>query len=138
VSWADAMFAMDKDWWTIHGDEVVKTFIGAKFSNNPVKEAKHLAQFEHFGNSGAACISLAIMGGASRIILLGYDCQITNGLKHWHGDHKAGLGNAGMIHKWHKKFAEIAERWPNLVVNATRQTALTCFERVELENEIAT
>jgi len=132
------MFAMDKDWWTIHGDEVVKTFIGAKFSNNPVKEAKHLAQFEHFGNSGAACISLAIMGGASRIILLGYDCQITNGLKHWHGDHKAGLGNAGMIHKWHKKFAEIAERWPNLVVNATRQTALTCFERVELENEIAT
>ena len=138
MPWADAMFAMDKDWWTIHGDEVIKTFIGAKFSNNPVKEAKHLAQFEHFGNSGAACISLAIMGGASRIILLGYDCQITNGLKHWHGDHKAGLGNAGMIHKWHKKFAEIAERWPNLVVNATRQTALTCFERVELENEIAT
>jgi len=131
------MFAMDKDWWTIHGDEVIKTFIGAKFSNNPVKEAKHLAQFEHFGNSGAACISLAIMGGASRIILIGYDCQVTNGLKHWHGDHKAGLGNAGMIHKWHKKFAEIAERWPDLVVNATRQTALTCFERVELENEIA-
>ena len=127
---------MDKDWWTIHGDEVIKTFIGAKFSNNPVKEAKYLAKFEHFGNSGAACISLAIMGGASRIILLGYDCQVTNGLKHWHGDHKAGLGNAGMIHKWHKKFAEIEERWPNLVVNATRQTALTCFEIVNLESEL--
>lgn len=130
------MYAMDKDWWDIYGDEVLKDFVGARYSNNPVKQAQHLEHFEHFGNSGAACISLAIQGGASRIILLGYDCQETNGLRHWHGNHPAGLGNAGMMHKWHKKFAEMASRWPDLIFNATRETALTCFERVKLENEI--
>jgi hypothetical protein len=130
------MYSMDKDWWTIYGDEVVKDFIGARYSNNPVKQAQHLANFEHFGNSGAACISLAISGGASRVVLLGYDCQVTNGLKHWHGDHPKGLGNAGMIHKWHKRFAELADKYPNKVFNATRETALTCFERVKLEDEI--
>lgn len=131
------MFAMDKDWWNIYGDEVYRDFIGAKYSNNQIKNVNHLKNFEHFGNSGASCISLAIMGGAKKIILLGFDCQETNGLKHWHGNHPAGLGNAGMMHKWHKKFAEIATKWPDLIVNATRQTALTCFERVKLENEIA-
>jgi hypothetical protein len=70
------------------------------------------------------------------VVLLGYDCQVTNGLKHWHGDHPKGLGNAGMIHKWHKRFAELADKYPNKEFNATRETALTCFERVKLEDEI--
>lgn len=135
--WADAMYAMDKDWWDIYGDEVLKDFVGARYSHNPVKYAEHLRSFDHFGNSGASCISLALMGGAKKVILLGYDCQITNGQAHWHGNHPKGLGNAGMIHKWHKKFAEIEEKFPNIVVNATRETALTCFKRVKLEDEIA-
>lgn len=128
---------MDKDWWDHYGNEVVKDFCGARYSNNPVTQAQHLTNFEHFGNSGAACINLAIKGGAERVILLGYDCQVTNGLRHWHGDHPKGLGNAGMIHKWHKKFAEIAERYPDIVVNATRETALTCFKRIQLEDALA-
>lgn len=128
---------MDKDWWDLYGKEVAKDFIGARYSNNQIKDVQYLNGFEHFGNSGASCIHLAIMGGAKRVVLLGFDCQVTNGMKHWHGDHPAGLGNAGVMHKWHKRFAEMAERFPNMIFNATRETALTCFERVKLEDELA-
>lgn len=128
---------MDKDWWDIYLTEVQRDFIGARYSNNKIKNVQHLHPFEHFGNSGASCISLALIGGAEKVILLGYDCQYTNNKTHWHGDHPPKLGNARMIDKWHKKFKELADKYPNKIFNATRQTALTCFDKVKLEDEIA-
>lgn len=140
--WADALFAMDRAWWDKHLTEVNATFRGQRFSNNPLSSRYHVhklnnATFKTYGNSGAAAINLAAHLGAKRIILLGYDCQKTGGKTHWHGDHPHGLGNAGMIDRWAGRFAELARDLGGVAVfNATRETALTCFPRVTLEDAL--
>lgn len=89
------------------------------------------------GNSGYQAIGLAHAWGAERVVLLGYDMQRTGGKSHWHGDHKGGLPNLGpAMTTWPAKFATIAAQWPH-VVNASRQTALTCFPRVTLADALA-
>jgi hypothetical protein len=98
------------------------------------------ARCPHFANSGAAAISLAAARGARRVVLLGYDCQLTGGRTHWHGNHGGNLGNAGSLPKWPAIFAQVAKHCERLrvqVVNATRETALTCFPRQPLEQALA-
>lgn len=99
------------------------------------------ASFTDWGcGSGAAAISLAAHRGASTVILLGYDCQYTDGKRHWHGDHPRGLGNAGSVAKWVRGFEELAsamEKAGVRVLNASRETALTCWERVGLDDALA-
>ena len=45
----------------------------------------------HFGgNSGFQAINLAFLWGATRIILLGFDCKAVAGKDHWFGQHPQG------------------------------------------------
>lgn len=131
---------MDKEWWDVYITEVQRDFSGARFSNNRMPKrynVEHLpSTFKAFGNSGAGAVSLAVFGGASRVILLGFDCKYgDNGQKHWHGDHPPNLGNAKLVDRWHKKFSELARHVGTIdVINATRDTALTCFARGDLED----
>lgn len=132
--WADVLYAMDASWWNAHIDEARRTFRGRMV--NPWREMRGVerVKFEHRRNSGAGAISLAAHWGARRIVLLGYDCQRTGGKTHWHGDHPRGLGNAGTIDRWPAIFARLAKSLAGrvTVINATRDTALTCFERQPL------
>jgi hypothetical protein len=130
--WADALFAQDKAWWDLYLTEVNRDFIGEKFTNNPFKKATQVA-IQSFNNSGIGSIQLAIKGGARRVVLLGYDCQITNGKKHWHGDHPKGLSNATGVYKWVDKYNEFAKTVNIEILNASRQTALDCFKRIDLK-----
>lgn len=139
--WATALMGYDMKWWRHHHAEVAATFAGHKVSG--VVDCKpygarslKMLKFMPFGNSGAAAISLAVLAGSRRVILLGFDCQHTGGKTHWHGDHPAPLGNAGSVAKWPEKFRQVAryaQRHGCQVINASRQTALTCFARAPLE-----
>jgi hypothetical protein len=142
--WADVLMGFDGAWWTryaadlgwFHGLRVTCSNSGAKAGAIPMHK---VVGFRAFGNSGCAAISLAVLGKASRVVLLGYDVQHTDGRKHWHDDHPAPLGNAKGVKLWPVKFAKVAEhaaRHGVPVVNASRETALTCFPRVLLEDEI--
>jgi hypothetical protein len=93
------------------------------------------AKFKAYGNSGAGCVSLALFGDAARVIMLGFDCQHTGGQAHWHGNHPRGLANAKQIDRWPKLFEQLKNDHPEAeILNASRETALTCFERVALED----
>lgn len=131
--WADALFAMDKQWWDTYRRDVMVNFRGMRVSNNPNHDT-HRVRIPAYGNSGAGAIATAVHWGAKRVILLGYDCQHTGGMAHWHGDHPKGLGNARMVDKWAEKFAELAETIPPSVdvVNCSRVTALNCWPRGDL------
>ena len=124
----------------MHGSEVITGFSGARFSINSIAtkyNVKRLpAGFKHYGNSGAAAIAMAASTGATRVVLIGFDCQHTGGKTHWHGSHPKGLGDAGSVDKWGKAFADLARdmRGRCEVLNASRATALDCFERVNLED----
>ncbi|EJJ0154941.1 hypothetical protein NHJ42_003333 [Salmonella enterica] len=89
-------------------------------------------------NSGQRAILFGHWLGAKRIILLGFDCSISNG-SHWHGDH-TGLDNptAANVKRWHGEFAMVAAQLRESVniINSSRQTALNCFRRLPLEAAI--
>lgn len=90
-------------------------------------------------NSGAGALLMARHYGAELIIMLGYDCQVgENGERHWHGSHPKGLGNAGMLAQWPEQFRKAAQQLkPARVINASRITALQCFERMSLDDALA-
>lgn len=142
--WADLLFAMDRQWWDVHKEEVALTFRGERVSSNTVASKYQVKKMtadklKTFQNSGAGCVSLAVLSGAEKVIMLGYDCQKTEGQAHWHGDHPKGLGNAGSIDKWPGKFKLLAAHINGKakVINASRVTALDMFERQPLEQALA-
>jgi hypothetical protein len=115
------------------------TFKGDKFIANPARynTVTEIKDLDCCGNSGIGSIALAIRGGASKIILLGYDCQATNGKIHWHDDYPKHMGNAVGMNGWPKVYAFFSERVEVPIYNATRETALDCFPRIELEDALA-
>lgn len=138
--WADVLFAFDYRWWREYRAEVA-SFKGARVCCSQIKQegVQVLIQqdwYQHFHNSGASAIALAVVSGARRILLLGYDCQKTYGHTHWHGDHPKSLGNAKSIGNWPKHFKNVAKYAADRgveVLNCSRETALTSFPRAELE-----
>ena len=92
------------------------------------------------GHSGYQALQLAILFGAARVVLLGFDMRNDGARSHWHGNHK-NLGNPmqNRFANWIRQFHKLnAEKPADLeIVNCTRQTALTCFPRHPLEQVIA-
>jgi len=146
----DYLYGCDRDWWQKH--EGVQDFKCKKFSLEPSGfEDVTAMENDGFdglsfewpklrtgGNSGYQAINLAVLLGYRRIILLGYDMQQTNGKNHWHGDH-VGMNNPGPdnFKRWIGAYDSLAVLVRGLgidVMNATRETALTCFKKVALED----
>lgn len=95
----------------------------------------------HFGNnSGYQAINLAYLLGATSIILVGFDMKRKAGKTHFFGDHPYHKNHQGpndeIMQRWCGNFVQLAAdlRFEGVqVYNATRDTALTAFERKELE-----
>ncbi len=85
-------------------------------------------------NSGQRAIRFAHWLGAENIILLGFDCSISNG-SHWHGDH-ISLDNPtpANVARWRCEFDLLAQQMRGSVniINSSRQTELQCFRRLSL------
>ena len=92
------------------------------------------------GNGGYQAINLAWTWGAQRIFLLGLDCKpSTSGKAHWFGQHGPGLAKIQNYKHWNSAFPQLAQDLQNdgvEVINLTRDTALTCFRRMPLEQAI--
>lgn len=131
---------MDFSWWERFLPEVSRGFSGRLVTTS--RQARKLgikslpAEFIHYGNSGAAAVSWVIGMGAERVLLLGYDCQLAGDRVHWHGDHPPGLGNAGAMSLWPQQFADLAASTGRRVLNCSRSTALSCFEKMDLEKAL--
>ena len=86
-------------------------------------------------NSGFQALNLAILAGASRVFLLGYDMQETGGKSHWFGDHPGSLKRTSPYALFRKSFDDAADQIARLgveVINCSSETSLTCFPRVGL------
>lgn len=131
---------MDAKWWDAYIKEARES-VTSEFVSTSSQVTKHGIKkmiergfvFENFGNSGAGAVSLAVYMGAKRVILVGYDCQKSNDKVHFFGNHPAGLGNAGSMPKWPAQFDKLAKHCQGVqVINCSRETALTCFPREDL------
>lgn len=150
---ADVLFAMDHCWWKAYGNEVDGDFelwtsslqASRIWGLNWIRSeqgggvSQRRDTIRHGGNSGFQAVSLALYFGAAQVVLLGYDMQFTGGRTHWHGDHIAGLGNPieKKMRDWHGRFSALAGVAPGRIVNATRETALRCFPKVDLLESLA-
>jgi hypothetical protein len=140
--WADCLVFHDFKWWKKYGHDVVANFKGERVTistsvNSSLVTVMPRPGFDSYGNSGAMAINLAVLAGAKRIITLGLDCQYTNGKRHHFGNHPPELGNARSLGKWPASFKRLAGHAKGKgveVLNASRATALDCFERVSLED----
>lgn len=93
------------------------------------------------GNSGYQALGLAALWGCSRVILLGFDMKPQGKRLHAHPDHPAKLGNPGVgtLAGWAQRFAAAAHDLRRLgieAVNCSRDTAIACFPRRPLEEQL--
>jgi hypothetical protein len=144
--WADILFAMDAPWWNEYIRDVEQTFPGERWgyvrvpAEYKVYATKGALYPTGWGNSGSYAISLAVVSKPMKIVLLGYDCQYgPQGQRHWHADYPEKMGNATTLKRWPYQFelvAKYARQHGIPVLNCSRATALTHFERGELCREL--
>lgn len=87
-------------------------------------------------NSGYQAISLAVLFGAKRILLLGYDFQRRGGKAHWHPDHPSPLGNGGNYRAWIAAMNVLAKDLEHAgveVINCSPGSALNCFPKMSVD-----
>lgn len=155
--WADALHAGDARWWRTGDVPSLDEFEGERWTLDPelahdpnmhqiegIDEpgiSEHPGRIHTGGNSGYQAIGLAALWGASRIVLLGYDMGAAGRL-HWHADHDArNLGNPThtQFAQWRARLTVAARDLRRLgveVVNCSRASTLTCFERDDLAHTL--
>jgi hypothetical protein len=152
--WADVHYSSDDDWWRLYIGEMAESCTGEFWSGHPVYE-HHLIQRCPYdrklpgisntpgvigwgGNSGFCALGLAHQFGAARIVLLGYDQRWNGSQGHWHGSHPEELQNRRPgFARWAAWYEQAAKDFDALgvqIVNASRATTLTGFERANLRD----
>lgn len=149
--WADVLYAADTDWWNDHPDRW-RDFKGEKCTVSKAAadchgltylEAKTQLKWSNQrgalatgGNSGFQALNLAVLDGAARVILLGYDYGYDPGQqnKHWWDDDHPRPSRISNYAEWNRRLASAAPLIPVPVLNATRQSAITCFPIVNLRD----
>lgn len=143
--WADVAFATDAVWWRYYGPKI------AWFKGKRVSRSYRSHDVEQWrgkwkrtgGNSGHMAIQYTVDHGATQVAIIGFDQQKTDGKAHCHADHPRYVGgqctnmaNAGGIAAWPKAMEatakDLRERHVE-VINLSRETALTCFPRLSVE-----
>lgn len=156
--WADALYAHDEAWWRVWSG--VPSFEGLKISQDSYKPnpewglklininkyrdeilVERLGTISWGSNGGFHALNMAIQFGARRIILVGYDCRIDQGIN-WHGGHKHGLPNKGevCVILWRKVLdaqAPLLKKLGVEVLNASPVSTLTAYPKVDFAGAVA-
>lgn len=155
LPYADILYACDLKWWRVHLEDVRKTFHGEQWSshdteqggsNNKAEMADSGVRFVaghhgtgfstnsrriHYGSSsGFQAINLALLKGATRIILVGFDMR---GRGHFFGDHPMELHNRDDYTSFLPEFRTAAKSCSVPILNATPGSGLDCWPIVSLE-----
>jgi len=132
------IYAADFAWWVHYHDSLetcAECWTQSKRANLQFGVKLFTPSASGPFNSGQRAIQLAAYLGAKRVILLGYDCTLSNGA-HWHGRHPATMHNPvpREIIRWHTDFSSLVSLLPDIeIINASQHTALTCFPRSTIE-----
>lgn len=150
--WADCFYSADAKWWKHRDGEPEFHGLKVAVEDEPLPDGVNRMRYDpnaepglqrdpgwlaYGSNSGHQAINLAYHLGASRILLLGYDMQFTDGRVHWHGNHPSPLANPSpvLLDNWLKDFPTLARDLESEgveVLNCSRSTALACFARADI------
>ena len=152
---ADVLYFADQRWWFEwgHGPRVLASDVGALVTISAAiaaHEGERVRLLRNGGatglstapdavvagrNSGYAAINLAVLFGAARVVLLGYDMRHVGGRTHWHNGHLRTAKPSTYRDVYLPRFATLVAPLAAAgveVLNATPGSALTCFPAVEL------
>jgi hypothetical protein len=152
----DVHYACDFAWWRIHYPEVAQCQIAEgmwtqepsmsksqfpllrRIAGNSSPGLSDKQNMIHFGNnSGFQLINLAYLFGIKRMILCGYNMQVINKQKHFFGEHPQGLNRGGGYTGFAANFETIKPAKHGIeIINATPQTALHCFPKMDLTDAL--
>lgn len=160
IPWAEVLYASDAQWWIAHqgcpnfeGEKwttwnegrssivrktaeeyklrVVYGKKGRTFSRDPA--------FIHHGmNSGFQAINAVSLWGGNPIVLIGFNFRLVNSQFHFFGKHPRPLSNGGNYPKWTEIMHEAAQSLPEglKIINATPDSAIKCFPRLDLKEAL--
>ena len=132
---ADVIYAGDSDWWSRHIREI--NIAAERWTCNRSAARWYRLNYHHavgYWNSGLRAVQFALLQGAKRVILLGYDCSVENGT-HWHGNHPNGNNpDAAKCKGWIEQFKSLAAFD---IINSSRVSALPWFPRASLEQSLS-
>ncbi|WP_199257302.1 hypothetical protein [Pantoea sp. BAV 3049] len=136
------IYSGDFNWWHHYYHTInvgANLWTSSKVASRLYSINHHRLRCRSF-NSGAKAILFAVERGYDHIILLGFDCALSeSGRTHWHGDHPSGLGNPSLdkMYNWLKQFELLKELLPGVeIINSSRKTALNVFPCVELKQAL--
>ncbi len=136
------IYAGDHEWWE-QNHKIIRSDAMRWASNETTSALFGLRLFppELQGgfNSGQRAILLAKHLGATRILLIGYDCSLSNGM-HWHSDHSGVLQNPdiNLVRRWHDDFLRASARMGKTkVINCSRHTELNAFPTGNFEEQLS-
>jgi hypothetical protein len=150
-TWIDIWFFGDSDIYKNHKDEIQKwpnrvvSCAGAAKNKNKIEyyfrckehklcfEPNKLAFPNGMANSGATAINLAIREGFDNIILLGFDMKAVDGKHHYHDYYKKDP-RPDAYERFMKHFKAIAEETNATILNATPDSALPYFPKIDLKD----
>lgn len=160
--WAEALYAADPTWWRSDQAPAAGAFAGRRMTQDvnwkAVAEAEALGldvwrsldlpglslaapTIHQGGNSGYQACNVAVLEGASRVLLTGFDMAAAAAGLHWHGAHGAGLHNPepGQMARWRASFAKALPDFAAAgveILNCTRGGALDEVPRRPLEEAL--
>ena len=155
---ADILYSCDSFWWDKH--DGVKEFKGEKWSsqgddkshNDDKRDCadKHglrlvrgragagfstdQSYINYGSNSGFQAVNLALLKGATKIVLVGFDMRVVNNKTHFFGSHPPGLRDNTQFQGFIKAFEQTKPTVP--IINATPGSALKCFPMMELSEAL--
>ena len=158
MPWCDVMYGCDVKWWRHHSP--CPDFKGEKWSSHDSGTNDKASYADEFGFrcvrgmagsvfstdpdvicygdcSGFQAINLAILFGATYIVLVGYDMTY-RGSGHFFGDHPNGLFQNRNYENFLHNFDKAANRLPEgvQIINATPGSALKSFPMLPLKDSI--
>lgn len=158
LPWAEVLYACDSNWWDVHNG--CPGFAGERWSSHERRSNDKLATASKYGlrlvqgrdaegfsldpsvihygsTSGFQAINLALLWGAKRVLLVGFDMH-TRGPRHFFGDHPAPLSNWMQFEKVVPFYRRAAKALPPEIeiVNCTPGSALDCWPIVPLEEAL--
>lgn len=159
VPWGDALYGCDERWWDKH--QHCEDFRGAKWSSHDLLTSSNdkMACAErhglnlvkgatatgfstdpsviHYGeNSGFQAINLTILLGSPYIVLVGFDMRLVGKQSHFFGDHPPGLFQRGEYGSFIRNFEKAPPPAGVTIINATPDSALTCYPMMAFEDAI--
>jgi hypothetical protein len=154
---ADVVYGCDGPWWK--NKQGLPDFDGVKLAHDTAVCATyrdvHKIEVEdcdkllfdkpgHIGsggNSGFQALNLALQFGVRRVLLIGFDFHGANGA-HWYGPNVGpGMRNPMDLNyaRWRSALASQAPVVAGMgaeIVNASSESALTCFEKASVEETL--